>query len=210
MNYIEIIGYIGSVLVAVSLSMKSVWKLRWINLFGSFFFAVYGFLISAWPIMVVNSYITVMNIWYLLDLSRIDACLSLDSAASLGESYFQRFYRFYEDDVRSFFPDISFDELKNAETSILFRNMIPVGVFSIGHVENGRAEVIMDYLVPEFRDFSFGMFIYLQRSYLFRDRKIEILEATTKNLAHRKYLARLGFKEESRAEDGSWKMIKKI
>ncbi len=210
MNTTEIIGYIGSLLVAVSLSMKSVWRLRWINLFGSSFFAIYGYLIGALPILIVNSYIAIMNVWYIVDYSRNAACLSFDSVKSLGENYFQRFYNFYEDDIRAFFPEVSFNELTEAETSILFRNMIPVGIFSIHSASEGRAKIIMDYLVPEFRDFRFGKFIYMKKSYVFRDRKINILEANTEIKAHKDYLIKLGFMVNKQNENGGWKLEKKV
>lgn len=196
MNYVEIVGYIGSLLVAVSLSMKSVWKLRWINMVGSLIFSIYGYLIGAVPIFVVNSYITLMNIWYLVDYSRNTACFSFDALESIGYSYFKKFYGFYEDDIRAYFPDVSYEDLKAAETSILFRNMIPVGIFSMKVIGEGRAKVVMDYLIPEFRDFKFGEFIYQKKSYFFRDRQITRLEATSEIDAHRRYLIKQGFVEQ--------------
>jgi len=209
MNYVEMVGYLGSLLVAVSLSMKSLWKLRWINLAGSLFFSIYGYLIGAWPIFVVNAYICLMNVWYLIDYSRSSASFSLDSLANTGHNYFKKFYGFYEDDIRSFFPDVSFDELERCETSILFRNMIPVGIFSLRMVGEGRARIVMDYIVPEFRDFQFGAYLYERKSYLFRDRQICQLEVETGVEAHRRYLIRLGF-VESTGEAGRPLMVRKV
>lgn len=195
-NLVELIGYLGSLLIAVSLSMKSLWKLRVINFIGSSFFAVYGYLIGAVPIFVVNSYIAVMNVWYLIDYRRNTACFVIDSLESVGECYFKKFYGFYEDDIRAHFPSVSYDDLKSGESSILFRNMIPVGIFSIRMLGEGRARIIMDYIVPEFRDFKFGLHIYHQKSYLFRDRQINRLEAVSNVVTHQKYLLKLGFVEE--------------
>lgn len=209
MNYIEMVGYLGSLLVAVSLSMKSVMKLRWINLAGSFFFSVYGYLIGAMPIFIVNGYITLMNVWYLVDYSRNTACFSFDTLESVGPGYFNKFYSFYEDDIRAFFPDVSFDQLKSCETSILFRNMIPVGIFSLRMADEGRALVVMDYLIPEYRDFKFGNFLYEKKSYVFRDRQISRLEAKTRNAAHRGYLLKHGFIEEGK-EGEVWILIRNI
>ena len=48
--WFEMVGYLGSVLVAVSLMMKSLWRLRIINLVGASFFTVYGLLIGALPV----------------------------------------------------------------------------------------------------------------------------------------------------------------
>jgi hypothetical protein len=45
----ELIGYAASVLVAVALTMRSVLRLRLINLVGAATFTVYGLLIHAYP-----------------------------------------------------------------------------------------------------------------------------------------------------------------
>ena len=45
----ELIGYLGSVLVIVSMLMTSVVKLRVINTIGSVIFAVYALLIHSYP-----------------------------------------------------------------------------------------------------------------------------------------------------------------
>ena len=36
MDGIQLVGYVGSVLVAVSLMMNNIWRLRWINLIGAY------------------------------------------------------------------------------------------------------------------------------------------------------------------------------
>ncbi len=53
----EIIGYTASILVAVSLMMRSVFKLRVINLPGAVAFTAYGLLIGAYPVAAVNFFI---------------------------------------------------------------------------------------------------------------------------------------------------------
>ncbi len=58
----EIIGYIASALVAISLMMSSILKLRVINLIGAAFFTVYGLLIGAYPVAVVNFIIVLIDI----------------------------------------------------------------------------------------------------------------------------------------------------
>lgn len=62
MDYKEWLGYIASLIVLISLLMSSVKKLRWINLLGSLTFAVYGFLINALPVAVMNAGIVGINI----------------------------------------------------------------------------------------------------------------------------------------------------
>ena len=69
-DWIEIIGYAGSLLVAVSLMMSSLVRLRWINLGGALAFAVYGWLVGAYPVLAVNGFIVLVNVYYLWRMNR--------------------------------------------------------------------------------------------------------------------------------------------
>lgn len=64
-NFLEMVGYTASVLVAISLMMRSLHKLRIINLSGSLLFTVYGFTIGAYPVALLNAFIVLVNLFYL-------------------------------------------------------------------------------------------------------------------------------------------------
>ncbi|MCA9917627.1 MAG: YgjV family protein [Anaerolineales bacterium] len=66
----ELVGYMASVFVAVSLMMRSVTKLRVINLVGAVLFTVYGLIIAAYPVAVVNGFIVLVNIYYLQQMHK--------------------------------------------------------------------------------------------------------------------------------------------
>ncbi len=72
-NYIELLGYFGSVLVALSLSLKSLKRLRIVNLAGALVFVIYGLLISSFPVVVLNTYLCGANLYRLFkdDLSAL-------------------------------------------------------------------------------------------------------------------------------------------
>lgn len=61
----EIIGYTASALVAISLMMSSIVKLRVINLIGAALFTLYGLLIGAYPVAVLNFSIVLIDLYYL-------------------------------------------------------------------------------------------------------------------------------------------------
>lgn len=65
MDNIEIVGYMASFFVAVSLSMSNMTHLRLINLMGALLFVLYGVAIEAWPVVATNAYIAVMNMYFL-------------------------------------------------------------------------------------------------------------------------------------------------
>jgi uncharacterized membrane protein len=72
-NYLELVGYLASVLVAISLMMLSLNKLRVINLSGSLLFTVYGFTNGAYPVAVLNAFIVLVNIFYLQKAFKVQA-----------------------------------------------------------------------------------------------------------------------------------------
>jgi hypothetical protein len=72
-NFLEMVGYTASVLVAISLMMRSLNKLRIINLSGSLLFTIYGFTIGAYPVAVLNAFIVLVNLFYLQQARRVAA-----------------------------------------------------------------------------------------------------------------------------------------
>lgn len=69
----ELLGYMASVFVAVSLMMRSLVKLRVINLVSAVLFTVYGLIIAAYPVAIVNGFIVLVNIYYLQQTWRTTA-----------------------------------------------------------------------------------------------------------------------------------------
>ncbi|MCH1929215.1 hypothetical protein L9G16_03405 [Shewanella sp. A25] len=66
----EWVGYLASVVVAVSLMMSNIKKLRWWNLIGSALFVAYGMAIGAYPVAAVNFFIVLIDAYYLIVLYR--------------------------------------------------------------------------------------------------------------------------------------------
>jgi hypothetical protein len=71
LNYYEIIGYLASILVAISLMMRTLNKLRLVNLTGSLLFTVYGLFIGAYPVAFLNAFIVMVNIYYLKNVRKL-------------------------------------------------------------------------------------------------------------------------------------------
>lgn len=65
----EYIGYLASLMVLVSFTMKNVKTLRMVNMVGCILFILYGFLMPSLriglPIIIANAAILVVNLYYL-------------------------------------------------------------------------------------------------------------------------------------------------
>ncbi len=68
LNWIELMGYAASVFVAISLMMESIIKLRVINFIGAIMFGTYGLLIESIPVMLLNYFIGLTNVYFLWKL----------------------------------------------------------------------------------------------------------------------------------------------
>ena len=64
--YLEIFGYIGTVLVILSMTMKSINKLRAVNIAGGTISTIYSAIISAWPIVIMNICLISINSYHLV------------------------------------------------------------------------------------------------------------------------------------------------
>ena len=66
-SIVELTGYAAMATVLVSFLMKSVIKLRIINSVGCLIFVLYGILLEpySWPIIITNTFIFGINIYYL-------------------------------------------------------------------------------------------------------------------------------------------------
>lgn len=196
---VECIGTTASVLVALSLMMKNVWRLRWINLVGALFFALYGFLLEAWPVFGVNAFISVIDIWYLVQMSLDKDAFSTLEVTDGNREYLRRFTQFHQADITRFFPDFKADDTPPG-TRYLFilRNLLPVGLFVFQRAEGGTdIEILLDYVISDYRDFENGAFLYSAHEMERLNEGATAFTARTDSPAHQAYLRRMGFTEEA-------------
>ncbi len=195
MTWIEILGYAASLLVALSLSMKSVARLRALNLLGALVFAVYGWLLDVYPVMVVNAYIAVINIVFLLKMQpgRSEA-FELLAIASPDNRYLRRFLDFHAGDIRRFFPRFSLDELSDPVVVFILRDMLPVGLVIGRHTGQGTFTVDLDYVIPSHRDFRCAEYFYRSWQTVLDRAEVVRFLARAEVEVHRKYLRKMGFK----------------
>ena len=68
--FIEIFGYIGTILVVVSMLMSSMVKLRIVSTVGSTVSGIYAMINGALPLVLMNGVIVIINIYNLIKLSK--------------------------------------------------------------------------------------------------------------------------------------------
>ncbi|WP_199609697.1 hypothetical protein [Flocculibacter collagenilyticus] len=193
-DWLEIVGYVGSVLIAVSLMMSNIKKLRWINLFGASIFSVYGGLIEAYPVMILNAWIALTNVYFLQKMYRFkDQFDTLYYASGKGPLVEIMVDSHYED-IKSFFPKFDKSWLV-MPTIVIMRNLKPVGLFMLTEAKDGQAEVLIDYATPDVRDRKNTEFLFESRLDLLKGLGITNLKVQSTHGEHKKFLKAVGFRQ---------------
>lgn len=197
MNWVEILGYVASGLVAVSLMMSSLARLRALNLLGATLFAAYGWLVDAYPVLAVNGFIAVVNVVYLLRMQPgRSVAFELLALRRLDNRYVQRFLEFHGADIARFFPDFRAEALANPRLVFILRDMLPVGLVICEPDDDGSLVVHLDYVVPAYRDFQCARYFYRSWSTVVDCPGALRFVARGGVDRHRSYLARVGFRPE--------------
>jgi len=191
-NILAYIGFFASVIIAASMTMNSILKFRWINLFGASTFAIYGLLIQAWPVATLNGFIVCVDIFYLYRIyTRKDL---FDILEIRGDNkYLLKFLDFHHKEIQKFFPGFTYMPEMNTVSFFVLRNTNVAGIFLAHREDDDSLKVGLDYVVPQYRDYRNGKFLYegLQERFV----KNGYCRAISKGISprHEKYLKRVGF-----------------
>jgi len=194
MNVFEILGYAASIVVAVSMVMNSIVRLRWINLTGAFIFSLYGVLIGALPVALLNGFIVLIDIYYLRQIYSKQEYFTVLEIPS-DNKYLAKFMEFYSAEINNFFPAFSFNPAKNTICFFILRDMAVAGVFLAQQTDNKTLTIVIDFAIPAYRDFKLGKYIYQKNPQYFTQKGYEKLISAQQDKIHDKYLIKMGFKE---------------
>ena len=206
MNWLEAAGWIGSILVVVSLTQARVLRFRWLNLVGSVVATVYNTILGIWPFVAMNGAIVVINLFWLTRLyrSRHSTSTYETVAAAASDQYVQHLMRANQADLARTAPGFEATSLPdNCLVYLVVRGNETVGVVCLEVAgPPGQATVILDWVSPRFRDFTPGEFVYRQSGVFAAHglTHLQVLDPPDGQLA---YLRRMGFQP---AEVG-WQLV---
>ena len=189
--WIEWFGYAASVVVAISLMMSSIVKLRWLNLTGATMFSSYGFIIGALPVGFLNLFIVVINVVYLVRMYRAKDDFRI-MRWSGGDEFLSHFLEFHQAEIERFFPRLDYRNLDGRSVFFLVRNSAPIGLLFGRNQEGGSFLIELDYVGPQYRDLKMGSFLY-EKNDFFRRQGYSALKAQATGSGHDAYLMRMGF-----------------
>lgn len=188
-HLIEVIGYIGSVLVAVSLMMSSIVKLRLINLVGAMVFSTYGFIIGALPVGFLNGFIALVDIYYIIEIFSTKEYFRV-LEVKYDSEYLKYFLKFHENDIKKFIPTFSFEPGENWIVLFVLRDTVPAGLVCMEYHDEDHLFLNLDFAIPGYRDFKVAKYVFPK---IFERRKVKKIYSDPGNEKHEQYLRRMGF-----------------
>ncbi len=197
---VEVIGYLGSGLVILSLLQKSILRLRTIGLVASLTFLIYSVSIEAYPIAVVNIVAASIHLYYLRKLVRLKSEVFTILRLRPDGRYLRYFLDFYEDDIATRYqPDFVYEPAPDVIAVFMLRDMVPAGLL-VARLHGGSSfEVLLDYVIPQYRDFKLANWLYSEDSGITRETGSRVAWTRVTTQDQRDYFTRIGFRPDKTA-----------
>ncbi|MEV0282495.1 MULTISPECIES: hypothetical protein [unclassified Kribbella] len=192
MDVLSIIGWGGSALVVWSLLQTRILRLRLLNLVGCVILVGFNAAIGVWPMVGMNAVLAVINLvhlWRLLRHRHDEAEYQVLEVGS-GDAYLGHVLAQHQKDISQFNP--GFTQSDSPYAFLVQHGDRTVGVVLAHDAGDGRAQIDLDYVVPKYRDFTPGEFVY-RRSDVFTDHGFHQVLAPPDMRDSTPYLTKLGF-----------------
>lgn len=199
MSWLDALGWAGSALLVFSLLQARVLRFRILNLAACVILTVFNAILAIWPMVAMNVVLCLINLWFIRILVRSRHDDTSYEVVEVGpnDEYLRHVLRVHGADILRFQPDFLWDGAAEGNHAYLvLRGDETVGVVLLRDEGDGRAQVVLDYVTPRFRDFSPGEFVW-RRSDLLRSSGFTRV-VTPQNMVGA-YYDRLGFRRENGA-----------
>lgn len=190
---LAVIGWAGSALVVWSLLQSRILRLRLLNLAGSLVLMGYNLVLGIWPMVGLNLALAVINVVQLRSLvaTRHDAATYSVVEVDPADAFLAHVLATHRADISRMAPRFTSPQPGDLAALVLDGDR-PVGVVVARDVGDGTAQIELDWVVPRYRDFTPGEFVY-RRSDLFERHGFTRVRAPLVMRDSRAYLARVGF-----------------
>jgi hypothetical protein len=196
------LGWVGSALLVYSLLQARVLRFRVLNLAASLVLVVFNVLIDVWSMVAMNAVIAAINVWHTARLLRTRHDDRHYEVVPIGrdEPYLRHVLDLHRKDIERFNPDLDLDAATRANADAL-SFLVLAGGETVGAVlahrtgRDGEAQVDLDYVLPRYRDFTPGEFVYRAGGPFPRSGVRRVL-APPRMLGADRYLSDVGFRPD--------------
>ncbi len=197
---LELIGWVSSGLIVLSLAQARVLRFRWMNLGGAVLAVGYNTVLGIWPFAAMNAVIAAIDAYWIARLRRERHDPTAYSVVEVRptDAYLGHMIGVHLRDIRAFQPSYAppTDGDGRRWAFLVQRDAETVGAVVVRDAGDGAGVVELDYVTPRFRDFTPGEFVY-ERSGVFAAHGLRRLVAEPELARQTAYLGKVGFRAEA-------------
>lgn len=193
MDITQLLGYVASFIIFISLTMKSIIKLRILNAVGCLLFVVFALKTASWPAVVMNIGIVFIDIYYFWKMVKIKDNFEVLEVRKDNEIV-QHFFEKNKQELAALFGNEAFTA--SDKVALFFRNNDIAGVvaYTVKDAPAGKtADLLIDFVVAKYRDLAVGKHFFIEDVSFWKQQGITSLAAAQPSQSHAHYLERLGF-----------------
>ncbi len=181
----------------LSLLQKSILRLRTIGFVASSTFLIYSVAIDAYPIAVVNVVAASIHLYYLRKLVRRKSEVFTTLRMRPESRYLAYFLDFYREDIAGRFqPDFEYKPGPQTLAVFMLRDMVPAGLLVAKVHGDSSFEILLDYVIPQYRDFKLARWLYSEQSGIFEEARCRCAWTRVTNEEQQEYFTKIGFKPD--------------
>ena len=170
-------------------------------------YSAYGFLIGSLPVAIMNLFTSLINVYYLFKIYRTKEKFTILPTTGNSE-FFKHFLDFYKKDISQVYNKGEFQFDDSHISFFILRNMVPAGVFVAKKHGDHTLNVDLDFVIPEYRDFKVGTYIYEHCKDYFLEKGYSRFVSFTDDKKHMEYFEKMGFVESD--DNGTRFFVKSI
>lgn len=185
-------GYLASLCLIIALLVSNDLKFRYFNTAGNIFFITYAIILQAYPVLLTNLILLVINLVYLIKVYHRKEVFNLLEFKG-DEKLAKQFLQFYQKDINTYFPQFDQSIMQGNLNFVITRDLVIANMFSAS-ITGSDAEVALNYTVPKYRDYKVGMFLFeKEKDFLLSKGISRIVYTHVYNKNHGRFLKVMGF-----------------
>ncbi|MDR1265981.1 MAG: hypothetical protein LBK42_10595 [Propionibacteriaceae bacterium] len=196
---LEVVGWLGSALLVFSVLQSRFMRFRVLNGIASIVLTGYNAVIGVWPMVAVNACLVLIDAWFIWRLARAKRDDVAFTHSMADPALRDWFVRAHGADLEHFHPGAA-ELLPDCRAAVIFHQDRAVGLVAWRPADRPEAELVADYVVPEYRDYAPGAYVYSAAGPL-RAAGLRAVAVEDPQPVVVAYLRKLGFTE---SKPGRW------
>ncbi len=203
----EFMGWAAAACITLGLLKKNLKYERILLLTGSGLFIFYSYVIGAWPMLAATLIVSGVMMYSLLLCRQVELDFTLIKLNSdAPATVLKKFLYTYRDDLEKWAPGFNLIHTDGTLASdvhleLVLHQVEIAGLFMYRVVREGEIEILLDYLIPKYRELEAATFVYASQESYFRQKGFYNFSMRSSVPSVQKQILKMGFERSPQDSD---------